>query len=1265
MSRRRSAVLGAFTKHVDVGVPFDSAMDETEGPPVTTWAGRIGVLQSQGVTVHRWCRCVDTSGSTLTMQVGSNGTINEFDEGGLSSLILDETTGKSMALNGGSDTIPPNPTSFDIATVEEAVHTFIIILQADRDKGGGEIDLKSQLYVLNTGIDEDGGHEIALINDGVGGFRLRVDIQGTGGSAARVTYVGSTQGQVTVGTPHMIVVQRLASTVEAWVDGIPITLNIQSGTESTWPAPAAGTSYIGSYLSLSGGFNGLFSEFLITSTLTAAQIQYLALQGLAGIVTARDITVGTVEEGTGAVSYDVGRDIHPESPVTVSITTPATLGTAAAGVNQIIYTPPASVSGSTADSAQYRITHGTTSTQSANRDFNITVTDATVVEEPSGLEEDEPLPAADVTVTANPSNFNTRYNAASLASGTCTHIVLDNGNYGSVTLSRNKAGVGNYGVTGKPIVIRTANADGRPGSLTSPTSSNSALFARITIEGDGHVLSGLAITGGSTTSNSVGVRVRGSFCRVTRCTMTNIEKCSQFGNLTNSNNPATFVMMDHCNLGPFGGYAVFFVKAEALNNLILARNWTHDGVGERWTPGGTGTLISGWGLSTENVYREVDTNCIMRFNYFGPTMQNSWDQAWVHNKTSGLCVAFNSVEAGSLFNQRHGINCHWVGNYAPGVENKWHDYRTFCYGNRLNKLLVYAGSSEMIDTVKHRIFNGIFEVTTSLKIAGCNISTSTRLGFAAASWATSSSPAGNDLPQPVAAGGTKPARTHSGTGITYDAYPEDGITIRAHSGPIIYEPNLGGFDWVENDDVAVGTAAPSSWKTDLFDEYPWIEDICPDPTSLTGGIGGQVPWKAAQDLTRGSAGSPNTGPNRDSAGGLPGPLVVSPTLVLAVNYAGYDAGNMPESAIPWAFGITHVMHHIAGIVNNGPGDSEINLSALSPALDPAALISSRNSAGSSAKLLLQVGGPNSWTTFEAADQASLIEDVAQKVYTNGYDGFDTDIEFPGQSESDVDLLVAFHIGVVDRLVELGLSSPVSTSTSIGRAAKLAGYATFRQKVRTELMDAGYLDYFFVQCYALAQPGFSDRTVWHSQALHTTTDYGSGTANYPVALDETVAGIISPSTGVGWEKEKFAYGLQFGNRRWNGGLMTGVDAGEGAYQPEQRWSDAGGVAPSLTGEELYRDIVNDADYGSRQVDTSAGKQYFLSVNQSGNTNDSFLSFYEPDTITEITDHFVTGQGHTVAMVWHCGSDYNAAGATLRDKHPLLAELAEGLGLWTDA
>ena len=121
----------------------------------------------------------------------------------------------------------------------------------------------------------------------------------------------------------------------------------------------------------------------------------------------------------------------------------------------------------------------------------------------------------------------------------------------------------------------------------------------------------------------------------------------------------------------------------------------------------------------------------------------------------------------------------------------------------------------------------------------------------------------------------KPAVSYNG--VTYAAMAVgDGITIRAHNGPgavligtLPCLPNTinASNSVLQNYSFAAGTAAPTTWRDQMFAEQPWMEDFVDDPASLTGGLGGVAPWTLASQLTRGDAATPNTGPNRNSPGG--------------------------------------------------------------------------------------------------------------------------------------------------------------------------------------------------------------------------------------------------------------------------------------------------------------------------------------------------------------------------------------------------------------
>lgn len=439
-------------------------------------------------------------------------------------------------------------------------------------------------------------------------------------------------------------------------------------------------------------------------------------------------------------------------------------------------------------------------------------------------------------------------------------------------------------------------------------------------------------------------------------------------------------------------------------------------------------------------------------------------------------------------------------------------------------------------------------------------------------------------------------------------------------------------------------------------------------------------------------------------------------------YAGYDAKKMAEREIPWSLGLTHIMH-FAAMPKVVDGDSLVDLKHFSPPLDPADMLASRSAAGSSAKVLLVLGGANTdkafvgamthnsgtvdvtngsaivkgsetaWTsdlegeifsidrkgipyvvqkvnsgsqltlTANYAEPTAssqryaiesgkrrkqLIDDVVTKVADNNYDGVDTDWEFPGSSKTAMDRFINFHVALHDALKAKN-ARYILTSSSLGRTGP--AYATFRSRIADELLHSNHLEFFFVQFYAMAQPGFSQQTVWHQSCLmHDASDFGAPT--YQVGQIEAAQMLFD----AGWPKSKLVVGCQLGTRRWIGGNMTAPVAGQGALQPNQRWH-GGGTAPRLKREELYRDIVKLPQFsGGLRRDVAAGQQAFISHDAAGDS--FFLSFDDPLSIATKAAHWV-GQGIPNIGVWHAGSDYDSAGGTVAARHPLLAAISTEL------
>ena len=516
-----------------------------------------------------------------------------------------------------------------------------------------------------------------------------------------------------------------------------------------------------------------------------------------------------------------------------TITTPPAIGSAEIAPNAIVYTPPADVLANTPVTIGY--TYTVVATTSAPATLSFTVNDVSVPPpQPSTLAEDEPLPApVGAVLAATPANFMTHYNAA--ANG--QHITLASGSYGNVTLSRA------FSPT-NPVVIRALTSFG-------------PVFTRISAaSGSGVIISGVTINQGTGVTSGTACEL-GSRSRLTRSCLQNGRFGITFGT------GAIDLMIDHCELITFTD-TVYLGSPRTQLRPVVARCWIHGGSGSQfaWT----------------NSMRDIQINSIARFNYVGPGTGDA-----IHHKGGLALYAFNRIEAGML-SSRFGTRKRFVGNYSSNQMLRLWDDRAWAFGNRVTKIECPGGSSSMYDDTKsHALITGGFYAHKRSRLSG-NISP-IYLGtnYTGSNWCTRSSDyLGTQypgvIPDPQPAGGRKPANSYAGVNYAADPAgdPDEGITVRAHSGTITRQPNSSGgacgasFDWVVNDDVQVGVAAPGSWLTELFAAYPWMEAICPNPLSQTG-AGGAHPSSIAQALQPGDVSTATTntcGPRRTTGGGL-------------------------------------------------------------------------------------------------------------------------------------------------------------------------------------------------------------------------------------------------------------------------------------------------------------------------------------------------------------------------------------------------------------
>jgi hypothetical protein len=476
-------------------------------------------------------------------------------------------------------------------------------------------------------------------------------------------------------------------------------------------------------------------------------------------------------------------------------------------------------------------------------DATFEVIAAAVVEDT--LPEDEPLPTPLSTTAVTTANFNAVLAAGGSATAG-TRVTLANGAYGART-------IGVSGTAANPIQVVAT-------TLLGPT------FTALTITGQHVIVCGVTVNRGAAVETGAALSIDGSNVRVTRCIIANGAHCVDWG-------PGVFdTMVDHCDLSRSREFVTWLAFPKDQRRITVARCWVHHLVGGGGTPDCMGFTWNG-----ENFYREVPHDIVVRLNYCGPGEGGETTDDYVHHKGSKSIYAFNRFElpANHLLSHRFGLYTRAIGNYAPGCTCRMWDDRGWYFGNfygnmeaPAGKSAYYSDTTNLIQSVSGR------HATTRCRISGNSAGIQLGVTFNQP-YCTSDSTHPDTLPDPRPAGDSKPERTYAG--VTYAAHPPNdpdrGIKIRSHTGAITTEPappaSCAISSWVANIDAAPSATAPASWVTDLRSEYPWVTDICPDPTSLTGGPGGSAPWSVAQGLVRGDLANPSVGPNRNSPGGLP------------------------------------------------------------------------------------------------------------------------------------------------------------------------------------------------------------------------------------------------------------------------------------------------------------------------------------------------------------------------------------------------------------
>jgi chitinase len=200
-------------------------------------------------------------------------------------------------------------------------------------------------------------------------------------------------------------------------------------------------------------------------------------------------------------------------------------------------------------------------------------------------------------------------------------------------------------------------------------------------------------------------------------------------------------------------------------------------------------------------------------------------------------------------------------------------------------------------------------------------------------------------------------------------------------------------------------------------------------------------------------------------------------------------------------------------------------------------------------------------------------------------------------------------------------------------------------VRLYAPSAASYDQMNLMTYGMsnAWPGW---VTWHSSPVY------DGGYRFPSTsgLVPSIDGEVNKYLAGGIPAAKLGFGMGFYGDRWQGGAGTPTG---GVTAPRQEYT----TDPTVQSEIPYRDIMT-TSYPSATYrwDTAAAACY-LSSDQSGSTNDMFLSYEDTQTV-RVKVQYARSKPVGGFIIWHIQHGYFST-RPVGQRNPLLAAIAQAL------
>jgi chitinase len=334
---------------------------------------------------------------------------------------------------------------------------------------------------------------------------------------------------------------------------------------------------------------------------------------------------------------------------------------------------------------------------------------------------------------------------------------------------------------------------------------------------------------------------------------------------------------------------------------------------------------------------------------------------------------------------------------------------------------------------------------------------------------------------------------------------------------------------------------------------------------------------------------------------------------------------MPASSIDFT-ALTHIIHF--SLVPNSDGTLDTSGNSLTAA-NSSDIVSHAHAAGK--KVLVCVGGAGSQAGFQGAtssvNRGAFITNLVNLMSARSYDGIDIDWE--PLDPSDANQFTNFVNGL---RVALNASSPRPLLTAA--IASPPTPASLIASVQSQFDQINLMTYDLSGPY----PGW---VTWFNAPIYD----GGFTFPSTGGLVPSTDGMVNGMTAAGVPAGKLGIGIAFYGWIWSGG--TGTTTG-GATSPRQSWT----TAPSTT-QHSYNTIISTYYQSNLYSWDSLAQSAYLSINNSGSSNDKFISYDDARTCQSKVS-YARNRHLGGVMIWELAQDHQAG-----QPDPLLQSIKQAL------